>query len=206
MAPERFRGRATPGRHLRAGADPLRAAGLRPAFDATDRPADPAGHAGATRPRPRQLDAAVPRDLETIVLKAIDEDPGSGTRRPRRWPRTCGGSSRTGRSSAASASVRGPGDGAGGNPAVAGWSAGSGWASCWDGASQHRCPGHRGAARGGRQTPQASRRRLRRRPTARNSTWQRPAERAGTGPGAPEDPSRQDLISAASSGTAGGAA
>ena len=53
-----------------------------------DRGASPA----ATRGPP---DSPRPRD---IVLKAIDKDPDAATPRPRRWPKTCGGSSTTSRS------------------------------------------------------------------------------------------------------------
>ncbi len=41
-----------------------------------------------------------PRDLETIIAKATARDPERGTPR-RRWWKTCGGSSRIGRSAAA---------------------------------------------------------------------------------------------------------
>ena len=43
-------------------------------------------------PRPRSVDGRIPRDLETIVLKAIEKDPKRGTSRPTRSARTCGGS------------------------------------------------------------------------------------------------------------------
>ena len=99
MAPERFRGEGDARADIYAlGLTLYELLTLRPAFDSSDRlklieqikTEEPA--------RPRSLDGRIPRDLETIVLKAIDKDPGRATRRPRRWPRTCGGSSPTSRS------------------------------------------------------------------------------------------------------------
>ena len=44
---------------------------------------------------PRQLNDRIPRDLETICLKAMAKEPGAALRRrPASWPTTCGGSSR----------------------------------------------------------------------------------------------------------------
>jgi tetratricopeptide (TPR) repeat protein len=81
MAPERFRGEGDARADVYAlGLTLYELLTLRPGFESTDRlrmierikAEDPA--------RPRTLDGRVPRDLETIVLKAIDKDPG------RRYP------------------------------------------------------------------------------------------------------------------------
>src|SRR5205085_2813521 len=53
---------------------------LKPAFDAADRFTLTDQIAHRDPPRPRSLDPRIPRDLETIVMKAIDKDPG------RRYP------------------------------------------------------------------------------------------------------------------------
>ncbi len=76
MAPERFRG------HGDARAD-IYSLGLtlyellllRPAFDAPDRVALCEQIRTLDPPRPRSIDHRVPRDLETVVLKAIEKDP-----------------------------------------------------------------------------------------------------------------------------------
>ena len=76
MAPERFRGEGDARADIYAlGLTLYELLTLRPAFDTSDRlklierikTEEPA--------RPRSLDARIPRDLETIVLKAIDKDP-----------------------------------------------------------------------------------------------------------------------------------
>ncbi len=48
---------------------------LRPAFDSTDRLRLIEQIKNEEPPRPRSLDSRIPRDLETIVLKAIEKDP-----------------------------------------------------------------------------------------------------------------------------------
>ena len=48
---------------------------LRPAFEAPDRMALSEQIRTLEPPRPRALDPRIPRDLETIVLKAIEKDP-----------------------------------------------------------------------------------------------------------------------------------
>ena len=76
MAPERFEGKADARSDLYAlGLTLYELLTLRPAFDQTDR--DRLIHQVTTEvpPRPRTLDPAIPRDLETIVLKAIEHDP-----------------------------------------------------------------------------------------------------------------------------------
>ncbi|MFO0849865.1 MAG: hypothetical protein U0871_15120 [Gemmataceae bacterium] len=45
----------------------------------------------ADLPRPRAVDPAVPRDLETVVLKPSAATRPSGTRPPPNWPTTCHG-------------------------------------------------------------------------------------------------------------------
>ena len=76
MAPERFRGEGDARADIYAlGLTLYELLTLRPAFDSPDRlklieqikTEEPA--------RPRSLDGRIPRDLETIVLKAIDKDP-----------------------------------------------------------------------------------------------------------------------------------
>ena len=77
MAPERFRGPGRPAeRRLRAGADPLRdadAASRRSQAEQRARLIEQILH--AEPPRPRQLDPRIPRDLETVVLKAMAKEP-----------------------------------------------------------------------------------------------------------------------------------
>ena len=77
MAPERFRGEGDGRADIYAlGLTLYELLTLRPAFDSSDRlklidqiqTEEPA--------RPRSLDHRIPRDLETIVLKAIDKEPG----------------------------------------------------------------------------------------------------------------------------------
>src|SRR5262249_28065534 len=53
---------------------------LRPAFDESERDKLVAQVMQAEPPRPLQVAAEVPRDLETVVLKAMERDPG------RRYP------------------------------------------------------------------------------------------------------------------------
>jgi serine/threonine protein kinase/tetratricopeptide (TPR) repeat protein len=76
MAPERFHGQADARSDLYAlGLTLFELLTLRPAFDQDDR--DQLIHQVTTEvpPRPRALNPEVPRDLETIVLKAIEHDP-----------------------------------------------------------------------------------------------------------------------------------
>jgi serine/threonine protein kinase/WD40 repeat protein len=76
MAPERFRGQVFPNSDLYSlGLTLYELLTLRPAFDRLDR-----GHLlhqiSSTEPvRPRNIEPGLPRDLETIVLKAIDREP-----------------------------------------------------------------------------------------------------------------------------------
>ncbi len=76
MAPERFRGEADERSDLYAlGLTLYELLTLRPAFNETER--DRLIHQVTTEvpPRPRALDPEVPRDLETIILKAIEREP-----------------------------------------------------------------------------------------------------------------------------------
>jgi serine/threonine protein kinase len=76
MAPERFRGEADARSDLYAlGLTLYELLTLRPAFDQEDR--DRLIHQVTTGvpPRPRTLNPEIPRDLETIVLKAIEHEP-----------------------------------------------------------------------------------------------------------------------------------
>jgi WD40 repeat protein/serine/threonine protein kinase len=76
MAPERFAGQADPRSDVYSlGITLYELLTLRPAFDSTDRVRliDRVTHEDP--PRPRTLDPRIPRDLETIVLKAMAKDP-----------------------------------------------------------------------------------------------------------------------------------
>jgi WD40 repeat protein len=78
MAPERFRGEGDARADIYAlGISLYELVALRPAYEVNDRlklverikNEDPA--------RPRDLDPRIPRDLETVILKAIEKDPGA---------------------------------------------------------------------------------------------------------------------------------
>ena len=77
MAPERFNGWSDPRSDVYAlGATLYEMLTLRPAFEETDRVSliEQVLHQS---PQPlRQLDRRIPRDLETIVLKAMAKEPG----------------------------------------------------------------------------------------------------------------------------------
>ena len=76
MAPERFRGRGDTRADLYSlGLTLYELLVLRPAFDSPDRVALSEQIKTVEPPRPRSIDPRVPRDLETIVLKAIEKDP-----------------------------------------------------------------------------------------------------------------------------------
>jgi serine/threonine protein kinase len=76
MAPERFQGKADVRSDLYAlGLTLYELLTLRSAFDETDRNQLIAQVMHETPPRPRSLDTTIPRDLETIVLKAIAREP-----------------------------------------------------------------------------------------------------------------------------------
>ena len=51
----------------------------------------------STPAAPSKFDPQIPRDLETIILKAIGKEPEPVTARPTKWLRTCDCSWRTGR-------------------------------------------------------------------------------------------------------------
>jgi WD40 repeat protein len=77
MAPERFRGRGDARADLYSlGLTLYELLVLRPAFDSPDRVALCEQIKAVDPPRPRSIDPRIPRDLETIVLKAIEKDPG----------------------------------------------------------------------------------------------------------------------------------
>jgi eukaryotic-like serine/threonine-protein kinase len=78
MAPERFRGRGDARADLYSlGLTLYELLVLRPAFDSPDRVALSEQIKTVEPPRPRSIDPRVPRDLETIVLKAIEKNPNS---------------------------------------------------------------------------------------------------------------------------------
>jgi eukaryotic-like serine/threonine-protein kinase len=77
MAPERFRGRGDARADVYSlGLTLYELLVLRPAFDSPDRVALSEQIKAVDPPRPRSIDPRVPRDLETIALKAIEKDPG----------------------------------------------------------------------------------------------------------------------------------
>ena len=76
MAPERFRGEGDGRADVYAlGLTLYELLTLRPAFDSPDRLQLIEQIKAEDPPRPRALDPRIPRDLETIVLKAIAKDP-----------------------------------------------------------------------------------------------------------------------------------
>ena len=76
MAPERFRGEGDARADIYAlGLTLYELLTLRPAYDSSDRLKLIEQIKNEEPARPRSIDAAIPRDLETIVLKAIDKDP-----------------------------------------------------------------------------------------------------------------------------------
>ena len=80
MAPERFRGQGDARADVYAlGLTLYELLTLRPAFDSPDRLALIEQIKTDEPPRPRSIDPRIPRDLETIVLKAIEKDPGAAT-------------------------------------------------------------------------------------------------------------------------------
>src|SRR5262249_37797917 len=76
MAPERFEGRCDRRSEVYGvGVTLYELLTLRPAFEATDRPRLIERVLHEDPPRLRKLDPRIPRDLETIVLKAMAKDP-----------------------------------------------------------------------------------------------------------------------------------
>ncbi len=77
MAPERFEGRSDPRSDVYGlGLTLYEMLALQPAFAASDRARLVERVRQEEPPRPRKLDPHIPRDLETIVLKAIAKEPG----------------------------------------------------------------------------------------------------------------------------------
>ena len=76
MAPERFRGQGDARADIYAlGLTLYELLTLRPAFDTSDRLGLIEQIKAEEPPRPRSMDRRIPRDLETIVQKAMDKDP-----------------------------------------------------------------------------------------------------------------------------------
>jgi serine/threonine protein kinase/WD40 repeat protein len=76
MAPERFQGQADPRSDVFSlGLTLYEMVTLRPAFAAAERAPLIEKMLHSEPPRPRQLDGRIPRDLETIILKAISKEP-----------------------------------------------------------------------------------------------------------------------------------
>ena len=76
MAPERFRGEGDARADVYAlGLTLYELLTLRPGFDSSDRLKLIEQIKTEEPPKPRAVDARIPRDLETIVLKAIEKDP-----------------------------------------------------------------------------------------------------------------------------------
>ena len=77
MSPERFHGGADARSDIYgAGLTLYEFLTLRPAFTSSERNSLLHQIQEVDPPRPRKIDPTIPRDLETIVLKAIDKDPG----------------------------------------------------------------------------------------------------------------------------------
>ena len=77
MAPERLKGWSDPRSDVYSlGVTLYEVMTLRRAFEDSDRHALMKRIEQAEPPRPRKLDRHIPRDLETIVLKAIEKEPG----------------------------------------------------------------------------------------------------------------------------------
>src|SRR5688572_4639381 len=77
MAPERFKGWSDPRSDVYGlGITLYELITLRPAFQQRDRAQLLRKVASEEPPAPRRVDRAIPRDLETIVLKAIAKEPG----------------------------------------------------------------------------------------------------------------------------------
>jgi WD40 repeat protein/serine/threonine protein kinase len=77
MAPERFQGKSNPqSDEYSLGITLYELLTLRPAFEDSNRARLIHRIAHEEPPRPRQVDRRIPLDLETIVLKAMDKEPG----------------------------------------------------------------------------------------------------------------------------------
>jgi serine/threonine-protein kinase len=78
MAPERFNGWSDPRSDVYGlGITLYELLTLRPAFEDSNRPRLVERVVHDDPPRPRKLDPRIPRDLETIVLKAVAKEPGN---------------------------------------------------------------------------------------------------------------------------------
>jgi eukaryotic-like serine/threonine-protein kinase len=78
MAPERFRGKSDARSDIyAAGMTLYELLTLEPAFKGSDRASLMSSISRDEPPRPRKVDSAVPRDLETVVLKTIAKEPAA---------------------------------------------------------------------------------------------------------------------------------
>ena len=99
MAPERFRGRCDARSDIYAlGLTLYELLAFRPAFPASDRHDLIRQITQEEPPRLRRLDPWIPRNLETIVHKALERSRAVASRPSACWPTICNGSSTTGRS------------------------------------------------------------------------------------------------------------
>jgi serine/threonine protein kinase len=99
LAPERFEGRADVRSDVYAlGLTLYELLALQPAFSGKDQAELARQIATAEPPRLDRIEPHLPRDLVTIVHKAMAKDPAHRYSSPRPWPTTCVASSTTGAS------------------------------------------------------------------------------------------------------------
>ena len=131
MAPERFGGVSDARSDVYSlGLTLYELLALRPAFDGSTREELIQQVSHGVPPRPRKVNPEVPRDLETIVLKAIERDPAARYQTAGELAEDLRGSWRTGRSGRGGAARRsGPGAGPGAIRPSRPWA--PRWSCCW---------------------------------------------------------------------------